>query len=109
MRVISWRRTMAGIILLAVLAVPSFVPAFHEILHTHVYHTCEIVDGDAHLHPDIFDCDLCDYVTSFTWTCDDAPAVIIAEAPGEFRIAVHSDPVSHAPDGLQLLRGPPVL
>lgn len=109
MRNYSLQRTVTGVILLLVMCVPSFVPALHEILHTHRHHHCNVVDGTAHFHSDVFSCDLCDYLTSFTYLCDQSEGVIAKIIPGDATVLLLSDPISHEVHGLQFLRGPPGL
>lgn len=107
MQNVSFLRSTTGAILLLVMCVPSFVPALHEILHAHQHHHCQAVDGAAHFHADVFGCDLCDYLTSFSYYSGHTELLTVTlTALGE-PATVNPDPVPHQWNAPCFLRGPP--
>jgi hypothetical protein len=106
-RIQSVIRGVFGVLLLTLISVPTFVPALHELLHYHRHHHCSATSTDAHLHAGEFACDLCDYLTTFTFFYY---STIVTSL--DLHLAVSANDLSDTPFVRQLpainhLRGPP--
>jgi hypothetical protein len=102
-------RPFLGLSLLILLGIPTFVPALHELLHYHQHLHCTADHGDVHLHADIYDCGLCDYLTTFTYL-DSQASIHLDTHFAETSIAINTEATFVFPHaGAYHLRGPPMM
>jgi hypothetical protein len=105
---ISPYRLFSGLSLLILLGIPTFVPALHEILHYHQHLNCVEVPGDVHLHADIYACELCDYLSTFTFLDDQIDVVALHQETFADITYSWTDLFVQTHRGTPHLRGPPV-
>jgi len=101
-------RSLSGLSLLILLGIPTFVPALHELLHYHRHLHCTASNSDVHLHADEYSCQICDYLTSFTFL--NSPSATLSTEV-EFCVAefyFYSSPALAVEYGTRFVRGPPV-
>lgn len=100
-------RFLGGLSLLVAIGIPSFVPALHELFHYHSHLHCTATSTDVHLHADVYDCDLCDYLISLSFFHDRTTT------KWEDRQTAHVSPLEPHDEAILLyqtvphLRGPP--
>ncbi len=99
-------RQIIASVLLGVFAIPVLVPALHELFEDHEHFICTAVDID-HLHEDIIECELCDYLIGIQPIANEAeeerPGALVQES---FRTAVEA-PTHSLHITTYYLRGPP--
>jgi hypothetical protein len=100
-------RVIGAMNLLLLLSIPTFVPSLHELLHYHQHLHCTSSAADVHLHANAYDCQLCDYLTTFTFLCD-TPVMNSADEVVFFTQCFSwENPEFTSHPGTYNLRGPP--
>jgi hypothetical protein len=99
---------LAGLSLLVLIGIPTFVPCLHELLHYHQHLHCTATTSDIHLHADVYGCKLCDYLTTFTFLCDATTTIVADEVLCITLFFSWDSPYVTAHPGTCSLRGPPI-
>jgi hypothetical protein len=98
---------VTGLGLFILIGIPTFVPALHEFFHYHRHLHCTSSATDVHLHADIYECHLCDYLTTFTFLCESSPAPFTESTDITTTLSETHAPVVLSYFRQSHLRGPP--
>ena len=97
-----------AIVLLVLFAVPSFVPALHELIEDHEHLTCTAKDV-KHLHDSEEECVLCDYLISFNPYPNDYTELVSTFPPSDVEFALPAPVSIRNILNANTLRGPPAI